>query len=236
MKNSVLNVLSSILIKIGTALVGLGRSLEKNEDEKDSKTVSKEKKPLPNCTRVEPTSHNKEKKKSLCDSVVNQSKLDKEEAKKEKSEQTPKVDSAVQKDATEESAEKKGECEKSTFVEKKGEKEESHESKQKITRKVYFGCPNGDTQSFIYLSEEREDDSQFLGEEIKPGIFNFSIINVERIKSWDVSVAIDTVGEVSKEEAKNFETKEFGTAEEYENSKGRKRWKITKKAKIKFIK
>lgn len=236
MKNSVLNVLSSILVKIGTTLVDLGRSLEKNEDEKDSKTVSKEKKPLPNCTRVEPTRHKKEEKVPLPDSVVSQSESDKDKVVKEKSEQTPKVDSAVQKDATDESAEKKDECEKSTFVEKKGEKKESHESKQKITRKVYFACPNGDTQSFVSLSEEREDDSQFLGEEIKSGIFNFSIINVERIKSWDVSVAIDTVGDVSKGEAKNFETKEFGTAEEYENSKGRKRWKITKKAKIKFIK
>lgn len=233
MKNSVLIVLSSILIKIGTTLANLGRSLENKEDEKDSKTVSKE--TSPNFTRVEPTCCENEEKVSSSDSI-NQSQSDKDKAKKGKSEQTSKVDSTNQKNVAVELSEKKDDSEKSTVLEEKEGKEESHESKQKSTRKVYFGCPNGDTQSFVTSSNEREEVSLFWAEEVKPGIYNFSIINVERIKSWDVSVAIETIGDVSKEEAKNFETKEPGIAEEYENSKGRKRWRITKKAKIKYIK
>jgi hypothetical protein len=107
------------------------------------------------------------------------------------------------------------------------------EDKKTTVSTYYF--PQNKNSIFLKIFEEKNFQSFFEAKEIKPGIFEFNIISVDKIKAWDISDAVINVGTIRQQDAVSFITKEVGIAERRVES-GTTYWLITQKAKIEFKK
>ncbi len=234
--NGMVRMFTVILINIGKALISLGRSLvgfgnsltQSCDSEKEEKTElllqkvdGEDSSKITNKNSGKTSDKIKEKKRKT---------IEPEKDHNYQKEEESKITSSC--NEFDGSSKQETECVAKEEMTNKGvDKEE----KIKPARKIYFTLPNTKFESFVESSEERTDESKFEGEEKESGTFSFTLIDVNRVKSRTINVAVIMDGGVSKDEAVDFKTIEYGVAKEVERN-GRLMWKIEKKAKVKFIK
>lgn len=93
-------------------------------------------------------------------------------------------------------------------------------------RKVYFSMPQ--KGYFLTMSAQKEIESLFQAEEVAPGRFEFTLIDVDRIKPFNVPDALSNLGAVMQHEATRWNEHSKGCAIEQEAG-GRRYWKIEEK-------